>query len=100
MNALTKLKSKKKTLTNVVDNSNNYISHSILSGKSETFESGFGFIGIGGDKVLLYWVRFPNQYIYIDLTDISIHFLEGTVFSGTTDNIYGPDNIKVLKSVL
>jgi hypothetical protein len=42
LNALKNLKSKMKSLSIVVGNSNNYTSYSILSGKSEAVESGFG----------------------------------------------------------
>jgi hypothetical protein len=41
-----------KTLTIIVGNSNNDIGYSILSGKSEAVESGFGFMDIEGYKVL------------------------------------------------
>jgi hypothetical protein len=44
-----------KTLARVVDNSNNYIGYSILSGQSKAVKSGFGFLGIEGDKVVFKW---------------------------------------------
>jgi vacuolar-type H+-ATPase subunit I/STV1 len=48
LNPLKQLTSKMKTLTIVVDNSNNYTGYSILSGKSEAVESGYGFMRILG----------------------------------------------------
>jgi hypothetical protein len=95
LNALKNLKSKMKSLTIVVGNSNNYTGYSILSGKSEAVESGFGFMGIEGYKVLFKWLRYHNRYLYIDLRDLSIDFLDDTVISGTTGNPYKPDNTKV-----
>jgi hypothetical protein len=41
-----------KTLPIVVGNSSNYTSYSVLSGKSEAVESGFGFLGIVNYKVI------------------------------------------------
>jgi hypothetical protein len=51
-------------LTIVVENSNNYTGYSVLSGKSEAIESGFGFIGITGYKIIFKWLKYPNRYIY------------------------------------
>jgi hypothetical protein len=55
LNALKNLKLKTKTLTIVINNSNNYISFSILSGKSEEAESGFDFMTIEEYKLLFKW---------------------------------------------
>jgi hypothetical protein len=55
LNALKQLKSKMKTLTIVVAHSNNYTGYSVLSGKSEAIESGYGFMGIVGYKVIFKW---------------------------------------------
>jgi hypothetical protein len=63
-----------KTLAIVVGNSNNYAGYSILSGKSEAVESGFGFNHIEGYKILFKWLRYRNRNMYIDLRDLSIHF--------------------------
>jgi hypothetical protein len=52
-------------------------------------------------KVIKYcvkWLRYSNKYIYIDLRDLSIHFRDGAVISGTIDDNDDPDNIKVLTS--
>jgi uncharacterized protein (UPF0335 family) len=35
---------------------------------------------------------------YINLRDLSTHFLDGTGITGTTDDLYNPDNTKVLVS--
>jgi hypothetical protein len=40
----------------------------------------------------------PNRWMDIDLRDLSIHFLDGTVISGTTDDPYDSANTKVLTS--
>jgi hypothetical protein len=63
LKALTNIKSKLKTLTIVVGNSNNYMGYSVLSGKSGAIESGFGFIGITGYKIIFKWLKYPNKYI-------------------------------------
>jgi hypothetical protein len=52
---LKNLKSKKKTLTIVVGNSNNYTGYSIFIGKSNAVASRFEFMGIESYKVF-----FPN----------------------------------------
>jgi hypothetical protein len=48
-----------KTLKIFVGYSNNNTGYSILSGKSEEGESGFGFIGFEGYKVLFKWLISP-----------------------------------------
>jgi hypothetical protein len=48
LNSLNNLKTKMKTLTICVGNPNNYAGYSILSKKSETIESGLGFMGTDG----------------------------------------------------
>jgi hypothetical protein len=73
-----------KALTIVVGNSNNYTVYSILPNESEAVESSFGFMGIKSHKVLFKWLRYPNRYMHINLKDLSIHFLNGIVISGTT----------------
>jgi hypothetical protein len=75
-----------KTRTICVGNSNNYPIDSILSGKSETVVSGCEFMGIRGYKVLFNWLRYPNMCLYIDLRELSIHFLVGRVISATKDD--------------
>jgi hypothetical protein len=57
LNALKHLKSKMKTLTIVVGNSNNYTGYSALSGKSEAVDSGYGFMGIVGFKIIFKWLK-------------------------------------------
>jgi hypothetical protein len=64
LNALKNIQSILKTLTIVVGNSNNYTGYSVLCGKSEAIESGFGFIGITGYKIIFKWLKYPNRYIY------------------------------------
>jgi hypothetical protein len=71
LNALKQLKSKMKTLTIVVGNSNNYTGYSVLSGKSEAVESGYGFMDIVGYKIIFKWLKYPNRYIYIDIRDLT-----------------------------
>jgi hypothetical protein len=46
-------------------------------------------------KVIFKWLKYPNRYIYIDLPDLSIHFDDGTVISGTTTDPYDPDDSKI-----
>jgi hypothetical protein len=87
-----------KTLTIIVGNSHKHTSYSILLGKLEACESRFGFMRIESDKGIFKWLRYPNRYMYIDLSDLSIHFLDGTVISGTTDGRYNADDTKVLTS--
>jgi hypothetical protein len=70
LNALKNIKLKLKTLTIVVENSNNYIGYFVLSGKSEAIESGFGFIGITGYKIIFKWLKYPKRYIYILIYEI------------------------------
>jgi DNA repair ATPase RecN len=55
-------------------------------------------MGIKDYKVFLKWLRYPGRYLYNDLRDLSIHFLDGTVISGATDDPYDLDNTKVLTS--
>jgi hypothetical protein len=55
LNVLEQLKSKMKTLTRGVGNSNNDTRYSVLSGKSEAVESGYGFMGIVGFKIIFKW---------------------------------------------
>jgi hypothetical protein len=54
-NALKQLKSKMMTLTIVVGNSNYYTCYSVSSGKSKAVESGYGFMGIVGYKIIFKW---------------------------------------------
>jgi hypothetical protein len=98
LNALKQLRSKMKTLTIVIGNSNNYIEYSFLFGKSEAVESGYGFMGIVGYKIIFKWLKYPNRYIYIDIRDLTLHFDDETVISGTTHDPYDPDDSKVLTS--
>jgi hypothetical protein len=98
LNAIKQLRSKMKTLTIVVGNSNNYTGYSSLSGKSEAIESGYGFMGIVGYKIIFKWLKYPNRYIYIDIRDLTLHFDDETVISGTTHDPYDPDDSKVLTS--
>jgi hypothetical protein len=98
LNALKNLKSKLKTLTIVVGNSNNSCGYSVYSGKTEAMESGYGFMSISGYKIIFKDLRHPNKYIYIDLRDLSLHFEDGSVISGTTNDLYDPDDSKVLIS--
>jgi hypothetical protein len=97
-NGLKYLKSKMKTLTIIVGNSNNHIGYTILLGKSEAVETGFRFMGIEGNKVLFKWKRYPNRYMYMNIRYLSFHFLDGSVISGTTDDPYKTDDTKVLTS--
>jgi prefoldin subunit 5 len=96
LNVLKQLKSKNKTLTIVVGNPNNYIGYSVLSGKSEAVESGYGFMGIVGFKIIFKWLKYPNRYIYIDIRDLTLHVEDVTVISGTTHDTYDPDDSIVL----
>jgi hypothetical protein len=84
-----------KTLTIVVGNSNNYTCDSILSGISEMVESGFGFMGLDSYKVLFKWLRYPNRHMDINLTNLPINLINGTVISVTTDDQYDLDNANV-----
>jgi hypothetical protein len=52
LNELKNLKSKLKTLTMVVGNSNNSCGYSVCGGKAEAMESGYGFMGISGYKII------------------------------------------------
>jgi hypothetical protein len=87
-----------KTLTIVVGNSNNYTGYSVLSGKSEAVESGYGFMGIVCYKIIFKLLKYPNWFIYIDIRDLTLHFDDETVISGTTHDHYDPDGSKVLTS--
>jgi hypothetical protein len=98
LNALKNLKSKLKTLTIVVGNSNNSCGDSIYSGKTEALESGYGFMSISGYKIILKDLRHPNKYMSIDLRDLSLHFEDGSLSSGMTNHRYDPDDSKVLTS--
>jgi hypothetical protein len=95
LKAVKNLKSKLKTLTIVVGNSNTSCGYSVYSGKAEAMESGYGFMGISGFKIIFKDLRHPNNYIYIDLRDLSLHFEDGSVIRGTTND---PDDSKVLTS--
>jgi hypothetical protein len=97
-NALKHLKSKLKTLTIVVGNSNNSCGYSVYSGKSEAIESGYGFMGISCYKIIFKDLRHLNKYIYIDLRDLSLHIEDGSIISETTNDPYDPDDSKVLTS--
>jgi hypothetical protein len=96
LNALKQLRYKTKPLTIVVDNSNNYIRYSTLSGKSEDVESGYGFIGIACLKIIFKWLKYPNKYIYINIRDLTLHFEDGSIISGTKQGTYEPDDSNVL----
>jgi hypothetical protein len=85
-----------KTFALVVSNSYRCTDYSLFSRKSEAVESGFSLMDIKGYKVLFKWLRNPNRRMYIELIDLYIHFLDGTVISGTTDETYDHDNRKVL----
>jgi hypothetical protein len=97
-NALKNIKSKLIKLTRVVGNSNNYTGYSVLSGKSEAIESGFGFIGITGYKIIFKRLKYPIRYIYIDLRNLTLHFEDRNVISVTTNDPDDPDDSKVLTS--
>jgi hypothetical protein len=43
-------------------------------------------------------VKISNKYLHIDLGYLYILFLEDTVISGTTNDLYNPDDTKVLTS--
>jgi hypothetical protein len=81
-----------------VSNSNTYTGYSVLSEKSEAVESGYGFMGIVGYKIIFKWLKYPNRYIYIDIGDLTLHFYNETVISGTTHDPYDPDDSKMLTS--
>ncbi|GMO13052.1 MAG: hypothetical protein Ta2E_01900 [Mycoplasmoidaceae bacterium] len=98
LNALKNLKSKIKTLTVIVGNSNNSTCYSILLGKSEVVESGFGFMRIVRYKIVFKWLKYPKRYIYLDFRDLPIHFDDGSVISGITNDLENPDDTKVLAS--
>jgi hypothetical protein len=87
-----------KILTIVVGNSNNDTVYSTLSGKSEAVESGYGFMGIVGYKIMFEWLKYLNRYIYIDIRDLTLHFDDETAISCTTQDPYDPDDSKVLTS--
>jgi gas vesicle protein len=70
----------------------------VLSGKSEAVESGYGFMGIVDCKINFKWLKYSNRYIYIDIRDLTLHFDDETVISGTTHDQYDPDDSKVLTS--
>jgi hypothetical protein len=59
-------------------------------------ESGYGFMGISGYKIIFKDLRYPNKYIYTDLRDLSLHFEDGSVISGTTNDPYDLDDSKIL----
>jgi hypothetical protein len=61
-------------------------------------ESGYGFMGIVGYKIIFIWLKYPNRYIYIDIRDVILHFEDETVISGTTHDPYDRDYSKVLTS--
>jgi hypothetical protein len=98
LNELKQLRSKMKTLTIVLGNSNYYTRYSSLSEKSEAVESGYGLMGIVGYKIIFKWLKYPNRYIYIDIRDLTSHFDDETVISGTTHDPYIPYDSKVLTS--
>jgi hypothetical protein len=56
LTALQDQKSKTKTLPIVVDQLNNGIDNSILSGKSDVIECGFAFMGIEYYTVMFMWL--------------------------------------------
>jgi hypothetical protein len=87
-----------KILTIVVGNSNNYTGYSVLLGKSEAILSSYVFMGIVGYKIIFKWLKYPNRYIYIDIRDLTLHFDNETVISGTTHDPDDPDDSKVLTS--
>jgi hypothetical protein len=68
-----------KILTIVVVNSNNYTGYPVLSGKSETVELGYGFMGIVGYKIIFKWLKYPNRYISIDIRTLTLYFDDETV---------------------
>jgi hypothetical protein len=96
--ALKQLGSKMKKITIAVGNSNNYTGYSILSGKSEAIESGYGFMGIVGYKIIFKWLKNLIRYIYIDIRDLTLHFEDGTVISGTTHDPNDLDDSNVFTS--
>jgi hypothetical protein len=55
-------------------------------------------MGIVGYKIIFKWLKYPNRYIYIDIRDLTLHFDDETVISGTTYDPYDPDDSKVLTS--
>jgi hypothetical protein len=53
-------------------------------------------MGIVGFKIIFKGLKYPNRYIYIDIRDLTLHFEDGTVISGTTHDPSDPDDTKVL----
>jgi hypothetical protein len=51
---------------------------------------------IDGNKLIFRCVRYPHRISCIDNRELSIHFSDVTVFTGTTEDQYNSDNIKVL----
>jgi peptidoglycan hydrolase CwlO-like protein len=49
-------------------------------------------------KIIFKDLRHSNKYIYIDLRDLSLHFEDGSIISGTTNDPYDSDDSKVLTS--
>jgi hypothetical protein len=96
LNALKQLKSNRKTLTIEVGNSSNDTGYSVLSGKSQAVESDYGFISIVGFKIIFKVLKYPNMNIYMYIRDLTLHFEDGTVISGTPPDLYDPDDPKVL----
>jgi hypothetical protein len=70
----------------------------VISGKSQAVESGNCFMGIVGYKIIFKWLKYPHRYIYIDTRDLTLHFDNEIVISGTTHDPYDHDDSKVLTS--
>jgi hypothetical protein len=55
-------------------------------------------MGIKDYKLLFKWLRYHNRSLNIDLRNISVHFLDGTVISRPNDDPSDPDYTKILTS--
>jgi hypothetical protein len=55
-------------------------------------------MGIVGFTIIFKWLKYPNKYIYIQIGDLTLHFDDEAVISGTTHDPYDPDDSKVLTS--
>jgi hypothetical protein len=71
LNSLKKRKSKMKTLTIRVCNSNNKACYSVFSDQSEAVELGYEFGDIEDSNLLFKWERYLNRY-FISIFEISL----------------------------
>jgi hypothetical protein len=51
-------------------------------------------MGIVGYKIIFKWLKYPNRNI--DIRDLTLHFDDETIISGTTHDLYDPEDSKVL----